>query len=200
LFTINNYPGNKYFGYMEQLDSGGTGSYHGLGLAVTKRLSRGLLVNTNYTWSHCISDLSIGDSTGNAGAGMLIPGNRRYDRSNCQSNEIGGTFSSDRRHIFNTTVVYEVQPEHGVIGLETLGDFPDDLGLSGDSRSAERRLVDHGIRRHPAPAPGATGSALPQPWSGAELLDQSGGLQNSRFGHTQPDGTQQHPRSSVVDV
>ena len=108
LFTIKNYPGNKYFGYMEQLDSGGTGSYHGLGLAVTKRLSRGLLVNTNYTWSHCISDLSIGDSTGNAGAGILIPGNRRNDRSNCQSNEIGGTFSSDRRHIFNTTVVYEV--------------------------------------------------------------------------------------------
>jgi hypothetical protein len=108
LFTINNYPGNKYFGYMEQLDSGGTGSYHGLALAVTKRLSRGLLVNTNYTWSHCISDLSIGDSTGNAGAGMLIPTNRRNDRSNCQSNEIGGTFSSDRRHIFNTTVVYEV--------------------------------------------------------------------------------------------
>jgi len=77
-------------------------------VAVTKRLSKGLLISTNYTWSHCISDLSIGDSTGNAGAGLLIPGNRRYDRSNCQSNEIGGTFSSDRRHIFNSTLVYEV--------------------------------------------------------------------------------------------
>src|SRR5437764_11389484 len=65
-------------------------------------------MNANNTWSHCISDLSIGDSTGNAGAGLLIPNNRRYDRSNCQSNEIGGTFSSDRRHIFNATLVYEV--------------------------------------------------------------------------------------------
>jgi hypothetical protein len=93
---------------MEQLDSGGTGSYHGLVASVTKRLSRGFLMNANYTWSHCISDLSIGDSTGNAGAGLLIPNNRRYDRSNCQSNEIGGVFSSDRRHIFNATVVYQV--------------------------------------------------------------------------------------------
>jgi len=107
-FALAGYPGAAYFGTMEQLDSGGTGSYHGLVVALTKRLSKGLLTSVNYTWSHCISDLSIGDSTGNAGAGQLIPGNRRYDRSNCQSNEIGGTFSSDRRHIFNTTVVYEV--------------------------------------------------------------------------------------------
>jgi len=93
---------------MEQLDSGGTGSYNGLLLSLTKRLSRGLLISTNYTWSHCISDLSIGDSTGNAGAGYANPNDRRYDRSNCQSNEIGGTCSSDRRHIFNATVVYEI--------------------------------------------------------------------------------------------
>ena len=108
LFTINNYPGSAYYGYVERLDSGGTGSYNGLSLALQKRFSKGFVMNTNYTWSHCISDLSIGDSTGNAGAGLAIPNNRRYDRSNCQSNEIGGTFSSDRRHIFNTTIVYEV--------------------------------------------------------------------------------------------
>ena len=107
-FALAGYPGSEYYGILEQLDSGGTGSYHGLVLALTKRLSKGLLTNVNYTWSHCISDLSIGDSTGNAGAGLLIPDNRRYDRSNCQSNEIGGTFSSDRRHIFNATLVYEV--------------------------------------------------------------------------------------------
>jgi len=108
LFTINGYPGANLYGYVERLDSGGTGSYNGLQLAVTKHFSKGLVMQTNYTWSHCISDLSIGDSTGNAGAGLAIPGNRRYDRSNCQSNEIGGTFSSDRRHIFNTTWVYQV--------------------------------------------------------------------------------------------
>jgi outer membrane receptor protein involved in Fe transport len=108
VFSQMGYPGSKYYGFVESLDSGATGSYNGLSLAVTKRLSRGLLINTNYTWSHCISDLSIGDSTGNAGAGLAIPNNRRFDRSNCQSNEIGGTFSSDRRHLFNATLVYEV--------------------------------------------------------------------------------------------
>jgi outer membrane receptor protein involved in Fe transport len=107
-FALAGYPGNPYYGFVESLDSGGTGSYNGLVLAITKRLSKGLLISANHTWSHCISDLSIGNSTGNAGAGRLMPNNRRYDRSNCQSNEIGGTFSSDRRHIFNATVVYEI--------------------------------------------------------------------------------------------
>ena len=113
VFAINNYPGAKLpsgapaFGYVDSFDSGATSSYNGLLLSVTKRLSKGLLMNANYTWSHCIGDLSIGDSTGNAGQGLAIPNNRRYDRSNCQSNEIGGTFSSDRRQIFNLTVVYQ---------------------------------------------------------------------------------------------
>ena len=107
LFTLNNYPGNGAYGFVEALDDGGTSSYNGLILAVQKRLSKGLSASVNYTWSHCIGDLSIGNSTGNAGAGYAIPNNRRYDRSNCQSNEIGGTFSSDRRHIFNSTIVYE---------------------------------------------------------------------------------------------
>jgi hypothetical protein len=107
-FTLAGYPQANLFGFVESLDSGGTGSYNGLVLAVTKRLSKGLLISSNYTWSHCISDLSIGNSTGNAGGGRLKPNDRRYDRSNCQSNEIGGVFSSDRRHIFNLSMVYEI--------------------------------------------------------------------------------------------
>jgi hypothetical protein len=113
VFALNNYPGAilpsgaPAFGDVEALDSGATSSYNGLILTVQKRLSKGVTVLGNYTWSHCIGDLSIGDSTGNAGAGLAIPNNRNYDRSNCQSNEIGGTFSSDRRQIFNLTVVYQ---------------------------------------------------------------------------------------------
>jgi len=76
-------------------------------LRLQKRFSKGFLMDANYTWSHCIGDLSIGDSTGNAGQGLAIANNRNYDRSNCQSNEIGGTFSADRRQIFNLTVVYQ---------------------------------------------------------------------------------------------
>jgi hypothetical protein len=116
LFTVNNYPGNKYYADIDILDSSGTSSYHGLILAIQKRLSKGLSTTANYTWSHCIGDLTIGNSTGNAGggyqslstaSGVGLPNNRRYDRSNCQSIEIGGTFSSDRRQIFNWTTVYE---------------------------------------------------------------------------------------------
>ncbi len=111
-FVLNGYPGTIFpngspaFGYVDSFGDGATSSYNGLILALQKRLSKGLLMNANFTWSHCISDLSIGDSTGNAGQGLTIPNNRKYDRSNCQSNEIGGTFSSDRRQIFNLTAVY----------------------------------------------------------------------------------------------
>jgi hypothetical protein len=117
VFSLGNYPGVPAsgpgsYGDVDLLDDGGTSSYNGLLLAVTKRISKGLLLNVNYTWSHCIGDLNIGDSTGNAGAGYVNPNDRRLDRGNCQSNEIGSTsagiagFSSDRRQIFNSTVVY----------------------------------------------------------------------------------------------
>ena len=107
LFTVNNYPGAAYYADVDNLTSGGTSSYHGMILAIQKRLSKGLSTSANYTWSHCIGDLTIGNSTGNAGGGYAMPNNRRYDRANCQSVEIGGVFSSDRRQIFNWTTVYE---------------------------------------------------------------------------------------------
>jgi hypothetical protein len=121
LFTLNNDPNAKFYGDVDILDSSGTSSYNGMILAIQKRLSKGLSTQANYTWSHCIGDLTIGNSTGNAGqgyqilstaSGVGVPVNRAYDRSNCQSLEIGGTFSSDRRQIFNWTTVYET-PKFG---------------------------------------------------------------------------------------
>jgi hypothetical protein len=108
LFSVNNYPNANLIANIDQYDDGGTSSYNGLILALQKRISRGVSIGANYTWSHCIGDLAVGNSTGNAGNGLVIPTNRRQDRSNCISQEIGGTFSSDRRHIFNLTVVGEV--------------------------------------------------------------------------------------------
>ena len=111
-FLLAGYPGtiqpngSLAFGYVDLFDDGGTSSYNGMLLAAQKRISKGLAIQANFTWSHCIGDLNIGDATGNAGAGYIVPGNRRLDRSNCQSNEIGGTFSADRRFIFNSSVVY----------------------------------------------------------------------------------------------
>ena len=112
-FVLNGYPGTLFangspaFGYVDSFDDGATSSYNGLLLRLSKRFSHGFSMDANYTWSHCIGDLSIGDSTGNAGQGLAIANNRNYDRSNCQSNEIGGTFSADRRQIFNLTTVYQ---------------------------------------------------------------------------------------------
>jgi hypothetical protein len=174
LFTLAGYPGAAtYYGYVESLDSGGTGSYHGLFLQLRKQFSRGLQINTNYTWSHCISDLSIGDSTGNAGAGLAIPNNRRFDRSNCQSNEIGGTFSSDRRHIFNLTVVYET-PKFSNAWVTRLASgwkfaeifratsaywvtasLSSDVALNEDSASSQRpvQVLQNPLCANPGPSP-----------------------------------------------
>ena len=128
VFNIAGYPGlatsgPSSYGYVDTFDDGGTSSYNGLLLAVNKRLSKGLSLNVNYTWSHCIGDLNIGDATGNAGAGYVQPGNRRLDRSNCQSNEIGGTFSADRRQIFNSTVVYHTPTFGNAWETRLLGDW-----------------------------------------------------------------------------
>jgi hypothetical protein len=132
VFVLNGYPDaletlngkvTPSFGDVESLDDGATSSYNGLILSVQKRFSKGVSAFANYTWSHCIGDLSIGDSTGNAGAGLAIPNNRAYDRSNCQSNEIGGTFSSDRRQIFNLNIVYQAPKLENVWANRVLSDW-----------------------------------------------------------------------------
>ncbi len=132
VFVLNGYPGTQEtvagkltptFGDVESLDDGATSSYNGLILSVQKRFSKGFSAFANYTWSHCIGDLSIGDSTGNAGAGLAIPNNRAYDRSNCQSNEIGGTFSSDRRQIFNLNIVYQAPKLSNIWANRLLSDW-----------------------------------------------------------------------------
>ncbi len=129
VFAINNYPGAvtaagvPMFGYVDSFDSGATSSYNGLLLQVQKRFSKGLSTFANYTWSHCIGDLSIGDSTGNAGQGLANPNNRAYDRSNCQSNEIGGIFSADRRQIFNLNIVYQTPKFSNVWATRLLSDW-----------------------------------------------------------------------------
>jgi hypothetical protein len=128
LFTLNGDANAQFYNAVEILDSNGTSSYNGMILAIQKRLSKGLSTSANYTWSHCIGDLTIGNSTGNSGAGLQIlstgsgvavPSNRAYDRGNCQSAEIGGTFSSDRRQIFNWTTVYET-PKFGNRGANMI--------------------------------------------------------------------------------
>jgi len=69
----------QYYAGIGAYDPGGTGSYNGLYLSANKRLGHNVTLNTNYTWSHCISDL-YDQQTGSAGTSPFI---RRNGRSNC---------------------------------------------------------------------------------------------------------------------
>jgi hypothetical protein len=80
-------------------DAGGTQSYQGMLLSVERRATRGVTVNANYTWSHCIGPLATLTTMGPfADETYVNPDNREFDRGNCDN---------DRRHIFNLTSVAE---------------------------------------------------------------------------------------------
>jgi hypothetical protein len=96
VFYLQRPQDGQLIGYMDQIDDGATQSYNGLILSTQRRLSRGVSINANYTWSHCIGYQSIGATPGSTGTGYLKPNDRGFDRGNC---------GTDRRHIFNLTVV-----------------------------------------------------------------------------------------------
>jgi hypothetical protein len=90
----------RFFGDVGYGDFGGTANYNGLLLAVQRRFGQGITVNANYTWSHCISDYIV-DSQWLQGQGYTNPGNRRFDRGNCN------TSATDRRQILNVSSIVE---------------------------------------------------------------------------------------------
>ncbi len=94
LYMQNPLLGQFYSG-IGLVDDGGTATYDGLNLSAQKRLSHGINMLANYTWSHCISDQWFQNPT--AGNGNSIPGNRRAWRGNCQG--------IDLRHLFELSMV-----------------------------------------------------------------------------------------------
>ena len=75
-------------------DQNGNAHYNGLLLSLQHRFSHGFTLLTNYTWSHCISDV---DFTGElAGSQYMNPYNRAQDRGNC---------NFDVRHQSNTSLI-----------------------------------------------------------------------------------------------
>ena len=94
--SLENPAVGQYISNLDEFDDGGTQSYHGLLLSVQRR-GKGVTVNANYTWSHCIGDHYETDGPAPAD-GYTNVNNRDFDRGNSDS---------DRRHIFNSTVVAE---------------------------------------------------------------------------------------------
>jgi Carboxypeptidase regulatory-like domain len=85
----------KYYGYVEDVTDDGTQNYHGMLLSIQRRQAKGLTIQGNYTWSHCIGD--PGDSQPGIGTAAQYPGRRFYERGNCDG---------DRRQVFNLSTVY----------------------------------------------------------------------------------------------
>ena len=92
----------QFYGIISQGAPYGTGSYNALYFSLQKRLSHGVNILANYTWSHCISDEWNGQP-GNNGVSSVTPGNRRADRSNCAPNIV----ATDQRQLFNLSLVYQ---------------------------------------------------------------------------------------------
>jgi hypothetical protein len=93
VFYLQNPLAGQYYSGIGAYDPGGTGYYNGLYLSANKRVSHGLGINANYTWSHCISDIYDQQT----GSGGVSPINRRAGRSNC-----GG---ADQRQLFTLNMV-----------------------------------------------------------------------------------------------
>ncbi len=98
----------QYFSNIIRADDGGTRSFNALALSLQRRRSRGITVQANYTWSHCIDDGTTDVIQTN---GNRIPERRRASRGNCEL---------DRRHNFNLSTVYET-PQFSNSTLRILG-------------------------------------------------------------------------------
>jgi hypothetical protein len=108
LLSLQNPDQGQYFSNIVEVDTGGTRSYNGLILSVQRRRARGVTVQGNYTWSHCI-DTGYTDIIQTNG--VMAPERRGANRGNCEL---------DRRHNFNMSTVYET-PQFANSLLRVLG-------------------------------------------------------------------------------
>jgi hypothetical protein len=93
-------PVDPRFAAVTQLSTGANSHYDGLQNTIEKRLGHGLQFQLNYTWSHCIDEVSNGGFLPFAAGGILspLPGDLRRDRGPCDY---------DVRHNIAANYVYE---------------------------------------------------------------------------------------------
>lgn len=94
--TLLNPTQGAYYSSIVQTDPGNVASYNGLLLKVEHRFAHHFNMLTNYTWSQCISTYDFGGEL--AGNNYQNPLNRNGEKADC---------NFDRRHIFNTSGVFD---------------------------------------------------------------------------------------------
>ena len=102
-------PPDTRFGSVTQYIAGAGSNYNGLQLNTSKRMTHGLMFNLNYTYSHCLDEISNGGLFGFGGPSNILsplPGELNRQHGNCDY---------DVRHAFNGNYVYEL-PFHASRG------------------------------------------------------------------------------------
>lgn len=94
-------PADPRFAAVTQLNTGANSHYNGLQTTAEKRISHGLQIQANYTWSHCIDTVSNGGFLSFSAGGILspIPGDLQRDRGPCDY---------DVRDNFSANYLYEL--------------------------------------------------------------------------------------------
>lgn len=145
LFTQLNPAQGPYYGTVESLDDGGTGSYNALIVSTEHRFAKSFSMLANYTFAHCIADPQTTELSGPI---YTNPANRRFDRGNCTAVDV--------RHNFNLSAVIQ-SPHYNsralqivagdwqlapIVGLHTSNYYTVATGvdnaLSGVSTTAQR--------------------------------------------------------------
>jgi hypothetical protein len=108
ILSLQNPAIGQYYSNIVMADDGPTRNYNALVLTVQRRRAKGITIQGNYTYSHCIDDgyNDIIQTTGGQ-----IQSRRRADRGNCEL---------DRRHNLNVSTVYET-PQFRSNVLRVLG-------------------------------------------------------------------------------
>jgi len=94
-------PTDSRFAAVTQLSTGANSNYNGLQLTAKKRMGHGLQGQVNYTWSHCLDEVSNGGFLPFSAGGLLspLPGDLRRNYGSCDY---------DIRHNLTGQYVYEL--------------------------------------------------------------------------------------------
>src|SRR5262245_5898704 len=97
-FPLNFFQANPYLSTLTYQDSNGDNNYNGLQIALNHRLSHGLSLGANYTWSHAMGDL-LNETDQAAGYQWFTTRSARLNY---------GPSPFDRRHYFNLYWTYDL--------------------------------------------------------------------------------------------